>query len=461
MTSQGIQSEKQWRRLLREIRVRSVVPIVGPRLVESLDSSGETKSLNSIISPRLAAALELDEPDTYRNYNHVARSYLRRGGDRKNLCIELGDLLENFEGEPSDTLRKLARIKDFELFLCSTPDDLVSRAVGLERPEFSQTNQTFQFHSTGISSSSGMLANGNVKSACDIPDNLNGTAVYQFLGDFTLPDFAVWEEDYMEFVCGLIENRDTLPNFFRYISQRNILLLGAPAEVWVVRFFLRAARGQRLSESNQSVFLADEHSALGEPMVFFFDHALRSTQIINGDPALFIDELFSRWSSSYESNADFLASIPDEMPRKSVFVSYSHADSDLAIEISANLARAGIPVWLDKKRLQIGQDFDRQLEYAVKHDASFFVSLISESTESNEAKYVHNERRWAASKHVEGYVFYIPYEIGQLPVDQDTLEPDCFSSKHREVYTPESLPEFVRQVREYWDQFSLNGHPRD
>ena len=120
----------------------------------------------------------------------------------------------------------------------------------------------------------------------------------------------------------------------------------------------------------------------------------------------------------------------DDMPRGAVFISYSRDDLAAATELARGLMAAQVPVWMDKGRLSVGENYERSLEHAVKNDASFFISLISKATESNPDRYVHTERAWAAQRHVDGYVYYIPVLLEDLTkVEREPVE---FIRIHRE-----------------------------
>lgn len=469
MQNESFLSDRDWRNLLREIHSGQVIPVIGPDLVtvspEGHEASDTQVPLHQYLAPKLAAALELDHADRFGGYNEVAREFLLQGGDRKELYLALGEILDRLSFSPPTSLVSLASITDFNLFIASTPDPLTAQAVQKARPGFSLDRSVIRFHPAGNPNRSyDAPVSGSIQSPCDLPETFQGPLVYHILGDYnTLPDFAIWEEDYMEFICGLIENRDTLENLFRVISNRNLLLLGAPSEDWIVRFFLRAARGKRLSDLKSKDYLADKHGNLGEPMIFFFDKAIRTTRIIDGSVHSFVHELARRWKEQFGSTDDsqtFLERQSEEMPRGSVFVSYSRDDLPIAVKVAQSLSAAGVPVWLDKQRLQPGENFERSLEHTIKDSASFFVSLISRATESDANRYVHQERRWASQKHVDGFVFYIPMIVDDLLDSQIRLEPSCFQSIHRDRFVSDSLAKFAHRVRHYVDQYRDSGRPR-
>jgi hypothetical protein len=415
------------------------------------------------LAPQLAKDLDLPDSDRYQSINAVARDYLFGGGERKELYIALGCILEELTIPPSQSLLDLASISDFELYICGTVDSLLARAIEITRPGFSSDRGVIRFHPAGNPNrSSRAPLSGIAGSPCDVPTAFQGPLVYHILGDFnTVPDFAVWDEDYMEFIFGLIESRDTLENLFRLLSTRDLLLLGAPSDDWIVRFFLRVARGKRLSDLPRRGYLADRHESLGDSMAFFIDKAVKATRIIEGDPCAFVSELAARWAQMYGASCgaeEFLQRQPDDMPHGSVFLSYSREDVSIALRVAQALASGGVPVWMDKQRLKVGENYNRGLEHAVKFEASFFLSLISPATEGDASRYVHRERAWAAQKHVDGFVFYLPLVIGD--VGNVRLEPDCFSGIEREQYNEASLSRFVSRVRGLVQQFRDSGHPR-
>lgn len=440
-----------WNRLLRDIHNHQVLPIIGPGLV-TVDDCGQQVPFVDWLVPKFAQRLGLEATDC-RTLNQAACAHLVSRGKRKDIYEELRELVEEHEQLPLPPgLADLATIRDFDLFITSTFDGFLARALKLSRPGYKSDDR-------------GMAA-FHPSRPIDLPDSLPGTFIYHVLGAYhTYPDFAVWEEDYMEFLCGLLEApKDTRRNLFRELRNRSLLMIGAPFDDWIVRFFLRVAKQERLSDRRGTAedYIADTPHLLGEPMIFYFDKVIGSPQIIAASPLEFTAELRRRWEAKYAAGttADLMASIADDMQRGAVFISYSHDDMPIAAKLATSLKAAGIPVWLDRRKLNAGGDWEHALMRAVKSRAALFLSLISSSTEGNPDRFVHQERRWAAEVHVQGEIFYVPVMIDETT--EPRLEPPVFNHLHRHLLPGGELtPEFAALLRRYLDQYCEEGEIRD
>lgn len=451
-------SDRDWRKILRDIHDGKVIPVIGPELVTVQDPvTGATVSLYQYLAPRLASALGLSDPSRYTAINAVACDHLLAGGSRADIYDELREILDHLDSPPSMALLDLARITDFKLIISSVFDHQLSHALKAVRPDFDPRKNILAYHPS---------------EAIDVPESIGNTLLYHILGDYhTSQDFAVWEEDYMEFICKLIEHQDTLERLFRLLKNRQLLLLGSPATDWIVRFFLRVTRQMRLSDRGATApgeYLADRGANLEAPLVFFFDKLIQATRVIDGDPASFVHGLHRRWSEMYghaASDDDFLSRLPVEMPDDSVFISYASENRAAAFSLGRALHSAGIPIWLDKGRLQAGENYATTLEAAVRVHSSFFISLISAETEADteRSRYVHKERDWAAGRHVDGFIYYIPVAIfPQQPSGwKPSAEPDCFSKIHyHKLPNGEATPDFIRHIRQLVETKRISGRPR-
>lgn len=446
--------DKEWRTLLREIGNRNVVPIIGARAV-TVPVAGVDQPLYEHFAPQLAAELKLSDPHNYTSTAQVARDSIVRQQARKTLRNELGELLEQHP-EPGAALKALASIEDFELYVSSTPDDLLSKALQQTR-RFDPQTQRSEFSPTGETRSGAQR--------CDIPRDGKAPLLFQILGSIRSHEVALWEEDYMEYIYALIANPQLTEVLRARLQKSSLLLIGAPSEDWIVRFMMRIARGKRLSDDDSgSHYFADGGAHFSEAMIFFFERATRATRIIAVEPAAFACELARRW---HERNADakgvdieaYFTRQSERLPKDAVFISYAREDRANVAELGTALERAGVPVWVDKRQLEQGENYERGLRVAVM-DCSFFIALISPRTEVDEERYVHKERRWAEDRYTEGAVFYLPLLLDMPAGAQVRREPAVFHKIERERYSTATLPGFVARVKQYWDELRNGQRPR-
>ena len=458
MAANSFLSDEEWRDLLLEIHNRQVIPVAGPELVTvSLTPGSPPVPLHRALAPRLAEALGVEAgASSLESLNRVACYHLLSGGQRKRIYMEVSQLLEALEKEQRPApaaLHDLASITDFDLYIAGTIDHFLAAALEQTRPGFQWQNP-------------GHVLAYNYKRPVDIPDKLGPALVYHLVGHrATYPNFAVWEEDYLEFICGLIQHQPQLPNLFRLLRSRFLLLLGTPFADWIVRFFLFLAKGGRFSDHRKDelvAYLADRTENLGDPLIFFFDRVVGTTKVIPGDSAAFVGELARRWRAAYlreDTDAQLFTQMPVECPRGAVFISYSRDDQGSVARLVRGLRGAQIPVWVDQERLSAGENYERSLEFAVKSNCSFFLSVISQATEGNPARYVHRERRWAAQRHVEGFVFYVPVII------DDTAQPAAEPAEFARIQI-ERLPggavtgAFANRLSQLVEDYRAAGQPR-
>lgn len=437
--------ESEWKNLLREIHASQVIPVIGPELIScQQENSLHCCSLYAQIAPKLAEALGLKDPANHTAITTVTRSYLQQGGRRDEIYHEIRTILETYHPPIPQSLLELASITDFNLYISCTFDHYLVKAL----KEIRNDIKVLRYSPT---------------EPVDIPAKITSPLVYYAFGDVqTYPDFAIWDEDCLEFLCGLMGHAGTLGNLFRALKNKSLLILGAPYEDWLVRFFLRIVKQSRLSEQRGCMtYLADCESNIGEPLVFFFDRLKNATRIIHADPGDFVTELVERWRDEFgihNEDSSFLNAMPETMELHAVFISYAKEDLATAIRLAKALAAANIPVWLDKERLKVGENYDFRLKNVVKRKCSFFVSLISSATEGTRDRYAHRERQWAAEAHVEGFAYYMPVIIDDQ-ITEPKLEPKEFSGIHIDILneTNESLKKIVKKIEDCYNKYKASN----
>jgi hypothetical protein len=112
----------------------------------------------------------------------------------------------------------------------------------------------------------------------------------------------------------------------------------------------------------------------------------------------------------------------------------------------------------------LGSNFANNLEHAIKDDCSFFISLISSTTEGDteHKRYFYQERAWAASRQVDGFIFYLPLIIDPA-VKRPQCEPEkCGAALLHIISAPggRAGPELIRRLKSLMDEYRRSGRPK-
>lgn len=444
--------EPLWDQLLTDIHKRQVLPIIGPALV-TVEEGGRALPLIDAIVPDFACEHGI-EFTPGMTLNEAACKFLEREGQSKRMAIYntvTRLIADRAQAAVSQALVDLTAITDFDAFVTTTFDGFLSKALAQTRPGWSPAKGRAVLHPTSV---------------VDVPQPLPGTFLYHILGATDQhASFALWEEDYMEYLAALLVGpQDNLKNLIGLLRNRSLLLIGSPFRDWFVRFFLFIAKRSAIAVRNDTTgaYLADALSA-DDPLVFYFDKVIGSPRVLPIDPCEFVSELRQRWQSKFTlTSHDLIASLPVDMPRGYVFISYASEDKEAAFTLALGLHNAGIPVWLDKRRLEAGTDWETALRRAIKQRAALFLSLISSTTEGftddqGSARFVMKERQWAAERHELGLVFYVPVLISPGASTQQR-EPEVFRRLQCAKLPDGTVtPDFIARVAAYMDEYREKG----
>ncbi len=441
-----------WDQLLADIHKRQVLPIIGPALV-TVDVGGPSQPLIDAIVPDFTKEHGI-EYQPGMTLNEAACKFLEREGQskRKDLYNTVTRLIsDRSHAAVPQGLLDLAAITGFDVFVTTTFDGFLTRALTQARPGWSPTKGRAVLHPSTV---------------VDVPQPLPGTFLYHILGATDQhASFAIWEEDYMEYLAALLMGpQDNLKNLIGLLRNRSLLLIGSPFHDWFVRFFLFIAKRSGIAVRNDATgaYLADNFHA-DHPMVFYFDKVIGSPRVLPMDPCAFVKELRQRWQKKYAlSSHDLIESLPTDMPRGYVFISYASEDKEAAFNLALGLHNAGIPVWLDKVRLQAGTEWETALRRAVKQRAALFLSLISSTTEGftddeGSARFVMKERQWAAERNEPGLMFYLPVLISEGTRTQ-LREPEIFR-RLQCAKLPEGkvTPDFIARIAACMEEYREKG----
>ncbi|HXQ30837.1 MAG TPA: toll/interleukin-1 receptor domain-containing protein [Steroidobacteraceae bacterium] len=438
-----------WEDLLSFIEDRKVIPIIGPELLQVATDRGP-RLLYDWVAEKLAARLNVDTSLLPRPYtlNDVVCWFLSARGRREEAYVRLRAVLRDANFEPPRALRRLACITDFDLFVTTTFDNLLEQAVNLER--------------FGGAPSADVIAYTPNRVA-DLPgerDRLQRPVVYHLFGRLSAsPTYVISDEDILEFICALQSEHLVPEKLFHELEHNHLLFIGSNFSNWLARLFLRMAKRHRLSDPRDvGEILADDHSSEDDRLMAFLQQVSVRTRIYTGAER-FVDELHDRWQARRKPAgaaapaAGPLRFLPParEMPDHAVFISYAREDLAAVQQIKAGLEAVGVTTWFDLDRLEVGDDYDRNIQRNISR-CSYFIPVVSANTERRHEGYFRREWSYAidrARNMADGALFILPVTIDDTLAANATV-PDKFKALHFTRLPGGEVPrEFAERLRNF------------
>ena len=426
-----MEDERFWDQLLQLISEHNVVPIVGRDLLR-VHFEDQDVLLYPLIARRLADYLSLPSDNLPRGeeLNTVACRYMERGHRIEDVYSALKIIMPGEETlSIPEPLKQLASIQPLKLFVTTTFDPLMKRA--LDQVRFSATPKTQVLSYTP----------NTIEDITSSLRELDRPVVYHLFGRLSaMPLYAVTEEDTLEFLH-MLQSESRQPRLLLdELNRANLLILGCNFGNWLARFFLRSARRQRLLEARGSTdYMVDSAVNADQSLVLFLRHFSARTKIYSGHSASeFINELHQRWNeripADRSNDIKWNSTADGAHTSGAVFLSYASEDRSAAIRMKDALEREGVDVFFDKHKLQAGDDYEQRLRTAIS-ESSLFVLLISRNTLTEQRRFFRKEWKYALDEAHK----VAPTERFILPVVIDDTSP-----------TEQAIPEEIRQL--HWEQ---------
>ena len=287
-------SDLKWNRLLGEIEDRQVLPIVGSEAV-TYEADGARTNFFRLLARELAVKLEIDDQKLPPNYQleDVVYSYLSTSRpDPDEPYITVREIIEQGAWDTPGALRDLAGITSFDVYVSTTFDGFLERAINEVRFRAVRRTRPFSFCRTSKAQDLPADYQPSYDSGTPSPDV---PAVYYLFGKIgPLRDYSLREEDLLQCFHRMHFLGQRPPNLFDLFRTRSLLLLGCGFPGWLTRFFLAAARGDLLFTSGARGIFADSSCPSDRSLVLFLERR-QMTVYENGDTLAFIAELRRRW----------------------------------------------------------------------------------------------------------------------------------------------------------------------
>ena len=438
-----------WDDLLSFIEERRVIPIVGPELLLVATDRGP-RLLLDWVAEKLAGRLNVNIAELPQPYtlNDVVCWFLSARGRREEAYVRLRGIIKEANFEPPAALRHLAAITDFDVFVSTTFDPLLENAINLERFNGAPSTDVLSYAPNRIA---------------DLPserDRLQRPVVYHLFGKVSAsPTYVISDEDLLEYICALQSEHLAPEKLFHELEHNHLLFIGSNFTNWLARLFLRMAKRQRLSDPRDvGEIMADDHTSEDERLVSFLQQVSVRTRIYLGAER-FVDELHDRLAARRkpaapaargDAPARFLPPAR-EMPDNAVFISYAREDLPAVQRIKAGLEAAGITVWFDMDRLEVGDDYDRKIQRNIAR-CSYFIPVVSATTQRRHEGYFRREWSYAIDRvrnMADGALFILPVTVDATGA-AEALVPDKFKALHfTQLPDGAVAPEFAQRLADF------------
>jgi hypothetical protein len=417
--------DRDWNKLLSSIEEGIVIPIIGQDLLQVMPEGASAPTLlYRFIAERLVDEFSLPPAffSTKMTLSDVVCRCLADGMDSYDIRHEILGVVNKATFGPPEALCQLAEITGFNLFVSTTFDPLMEKA--LEKVRFGGRTGTVEICSYDPKEPH---KNEEVSLKRKYPAH---PVLFHLMGKLSVgsDSVVISEEDMLEFVCAL-QSENRLPTkLFDELQNNHLLLLGCSFSDWLARFFLRAAKRRRLSESRPVVeFVVDDWTLRDDELVLFLQHFSRSTRVFrSGNAISFVKELRDRWLAR-NPNAAIMTTpaalapqgeLAEEMPEGAIFISYAREDRADVELLKSNLDIHGLPVWFDRDKLKGGDLYEKKIHRNIK-TCALFLPIISERTERRTEGFFRREWKLAA-KRTDDIDDSVPFII-PIAID-DTVE---------------------------------------
>lgn len=410
-----------WEDLFSHIRQRELVPVVGPDL-SVVNVDGADRTFTSLISQRLVQRYDLSvSPEPTTIGKAVAECLRQHGQDEVDrLYRVINNIIAELDPAPGDALRNLAAVDDLRLFVSTTPDRLLAKALNEVRFEGRPTTRELTFSPN----QSTIEQSRNAR-----PAKTSDTVVLNLFGQATpTPQYAIHDEDTLEWLHALLSEWTSLPEWLvNPLKHHPMLFVGCDIPDWLGRFLLRMSSTSRLSmERDQQFFIVGNPISRDPALSTFFTTYCRKTlvQQLDMEPAAFAAELRARWEQQTAdrprapiglagASAGVGLGNPSDADAPTIFISYMREDADAARRLCDAIASKGGDVWFDERRILPGDEWEPEVLSCIRQTVRLFVPVISASTEAEDEGYVFREWRAAVerSKSIMGRRFIVPVVI--------------------------------------------------
>jgi len=448
--------------LIQLIEEGQVIPVVGRDLLVVSDAGG-AKSLYPYLAEKLAASLGVppDDLPPGEELNEVACRYISGGNRIEDIYPALKMVGARAEAALPipEPLLKLAAIRPLRLFVSTTFDSLLARALNQVRFGGEPMARVIAYSPSEVQDLPREL-----KSSRDLTDD-DPPFVYHLMGKLSAtPSYAVTQEDTVEFFHSLQSETRRPALLFDELNRQSLLLLGCGFGGWLTRFLMRMSKAQRLSVGGKSDYVADMGVSRDDSLVLFLRNFSRATKLYRSGSVLdFVDELHRRWMDLHPAPSAAgptpAAPAPAAKPPETgaVFLSYASEDAAIVGKMKEALEAAGVDVFFDRDDLHSGNDCESKLRRSIRQ-CSLFVPIISRQTLVPGRRFFRIEWNLAVEEaqmasFSDEEAFLVPVVIDDTGVDEADVPAKFRAIQWHKLPAGQATPEFVSRIQQLYRKY--------
>lgn len=383
-----VMTDREWNKLVNLIVEGSVIPVLGPELLV-VPENGQPTRLYDLWGSALAAQTQIAHPESARRWTiYDVANLLSQREFANDVAFDIDEVVRLRSWPVPESLKNLARIQDFSLYITTTVDHLLYQA--LEEARQGTKVEQIKFTPRGV------------KSAIDRPNNFyleKRPSVYYLFGASSPSDgtFAKTEDDLIEYSWSLLDPQEAPQNLYDFLQKKTVLLIGCSMPDWLGRFFIHAINGRRNSENLNMYFISPNC----EPGLAEYLNRRKAKVVTSISPVDFAEQLYTRWQARVQQD---VIEPPDDHATSSefkagaVFLSYASEDRAKVRAIRDQLEAHNIDTWMDERELpaEPGNVYQETIRENI-YKAAFFVPIISRTLEQagSSPRFVWREWRMA------------------------------------------------------------------
>ncbi len=449
-----------WDELVLFIKERQVIPIVGQELTLVPGEHGLIR-VDRLVARKLAERLGVETGGRFPDptLDDVAGGFIREGGNPRRVYFGIKAVMDGPEIRDAplpQPLRMLAEITDFQLFVSTTLDSFLAKALDQTRYGGTQTTRKLAYSTKG-----------RVR---DLPGEIEELAVphvYDIFGSLvSSPDFAVTDRDVLETLHRLQGPLRRPQILFDEMRAHHLLFIGCDFPNWLSRFFVRTMMNQSIRDHRDTAEVVADSESVQESSLRLFYRDCWIETFPSGGPVEFVQELHSQWSArKHEPKvisprpavpqgpvavvrpAPSAEGDPD-MVEGAVFLSYAKEDRQTVVSLWQALDAGYVDAWFDRRELPPGTDWKARIEANILR-CCLFVPIVSKNAQARLEGFFRQEWAWAlerTGRMAEELPFIVPVVLDVEPGAHSI--PDAFWAKQAITLDGgEASEHVVRQVR--------------